>query len=711
MSFDAAVGKHLAVLREQTGTKQNEVAKRLSLSPAVLSRVESGERLVTDLEELQAIVTAIGTPEALKFAETVSREWLVIPAPSFDDSDGDLLWEAEQAAKLIHALAEEPSVKHVFTRRLRRYEDELLTGAKRVLNKRFNVACVGSIGVGKSTALCRAQGLELPGKSAMPTPVLETGGGGVTICEVRLRQGPGYGLMVEPCSEAEVRRHVADFASFLHASPAAQSSDDGETTSAPSITKEVERAIRNMAGFRKRRAEKLADGTVSPAVDDARDLAKAITDTKALAVEILARMELHKRDRRDLWHADPAKSPKEWLRDVFQQINNGRHSEFSLPKRIEMFVPDPILGETSVELTLIDTKGIDDIAERADLEQHFDDAHTATILCSSFNDAPSAAIMRLMTRAKEGGVRNLAIQAAVLGLPRPGEALAVKDNDGYVAQSIEDGYELKGEEVGLRLHNIGLPSVDVGFFNSAEDEPERLQKFMLQRVAALRDHHRANLRQVIDGANALLQNYEKEQSREVMLQAAKRLRVWLDKDSELPKKSTRRLHDSLASAVGSAHPRTVHASVVREGQWTNLDFSHQLSHGARRILTQLATPKLEGFKKIAENLLQDDDLKDGHDLVQQALRSLESVFDDLVRKVQLHGQSVHENDMRADAKLWRDLSSEWGQGKGYRERINDRNDNWFVKTQEGDLDAGVSELIRRQWKEGLEAIRELVEVE
>jgi hypothetical protein len=200
---------------------------------------------------------------------------------------------------------------------------------------------------------------------------------------------------------------------------------------------------------------------------------------------------------------------------MFEDINNGRHEEFTLPKRIELVLPTAILGDDSISVTLIDTQGIDDIAARADPEQHFDDAHTVVILCSVFNEAPATPIRQLLTRAKEGGVRTLDTHAAILALPRPGEALAMKDN-GYPAQSAEEGYELKAEEVRLEVHPPGRTNLPLDFFNAAGDAQELLRSFVMARIRAVQEFHRAALDEIIEGANSLLANYEKEQAQQAM---------------------------------------------------------------------------------------------------------------------------------------------------------------------------------------------------
>jgi hypothetical protein len=544
----------------------------------------------------------------------------------------------------------------------------------------------------------------------MPKAVLETGGGGITICEVHVRRGPGYGVLVEPSSEEEIRRQVSEFASFLiNPSSATAEDDEGAEGGSPGISREVERAIRNMAGFKRRRTERKSDGSVTPAWDEARELAGQHQETKDLAVEILSRMELHRRDRRDIWFSDAhGIPPLEWLQETFEEINNGRHSEFGLPKRIELIVPMPILGEQNNEVTLVDTQGIDDVAERADLEQHFDDPHTVVVLCTVFNEAPATAVRQLLIRAKEGGVRTLRSHAALLVLPRPGDALAMKDN-GVTVHSTEEGYDLKAEEVELKLHPLGLSGLPLQFFNAAEESPTVLRSFLVHRIQAVQNEHRRELREIIDGARALLLNYEKEQSQEVMRAAAGHLATWLAHNTDLKPPTNRRVRDSLSKATRNAHPKTIYASVIRDGEWPNLDYAHQLSHGARRVATAMAEPRLRAFQEIATNLLNNDDFEDAHDLVRQTVRVLAGGFDTLIRKTQLVGQSVYSDEMRPDADFWRACYREWGRGRGYRERVAQRNEGWFDDTPHSDSDTRVIETVQAEWEASVAAVAELLD--
>ncbi|MGL3821332.1 helix-turn-helix domain-containing protein [Sphingopyxis sp. R3-92] len=708
MATDQEVGAYLTRLRNDAGLKQAALAKQLSWSGPLLSRIESGDRPIS-AEELSIILNGIGTPDAVSALAALQREWTILPAPPLGDPDGDLLWETEEVAREVHELAERPDVKQFFERRLVRYEEELVAAAEKVRDKRFRVALLGTIAVGKSTAICRAEGLEMPSTRGMPKAVLETGAGGITICEVHVRRGPGFGVIVEPCSEDELRRQVAEFAGFLLNPSQPDGDDGGADGGTPGISREVERAIRNMAGFKRRRAERKPDGSVVPAWDEARELAGLHKEVKDLAVEILARMGLHRRDRRDAWYSDTSGRPAlEWLQDMFEQINNGRHAEFGLPRRIELVAPMPILGESDIEVTLVDTQGIDDIAERADLEQHFDDSHTVAILCTVFNEAPATAVRQLLIRAKEGGVRTLKSHASILVLPRPGDALAMKDN-GAPVHSAEEGYDLKAEEVALKLHPLGLDGLPIQFFNAAEEAPEVLRRFLLLRIRAVQEEHRRELREIIGGARALLANYEKEQSREIMRIAARQLTTWLENNTTLAPPRNRRVRDSLARAIRAAHAQTIYASVIREGDWGNLDYSHQLSHGARRVAASMAEPRLKGFQEVAINILNDPEFADAHDLVRQTVRALEAGFDALIRKTQLVGQSVYADEMRVDADFWRECYREWGRGRGYRERVAQRNESWFDEDDHDDSDTRVIDAISTEWTASVASVEALLE--
>ena len=197
--------------------------------------------------------------------------------------------------------------------------------------------------------------------------VLEAGAGGTTICEVHLKTGPEYGLIVEPRTAEAIKYDVGDFAEYLlRVSNVDHSSRDGEEEGSPGISKEVNRAIRNMSRLTETKTKNAAGRVIR--TDPACTLAAQYHDAKELVVQVLSRMGLPRRDRRAIWYPEDSRLPPLlWLQKTFMEINNGRQPQFSVPDRIDVVVPMPVLENGQLDVRIIDTKGIDGAATRADL--------------------------------------------------------------------------------------------------------------------------------------------------------------------------------------------------------------------------------------------------------------------------------------------------------------------------------------------------------
>ena len=700
------LGRRHTQVRAAAGLKQAELARKITWSPAVLSRIESGERELSP-DELKTVMEAIGTPEALHLATALNREWREIQRPPLDHPDQDLLWEAEDVCRSLVTLRSDPNVRHAFEQRLTEYVDGIKQGAGLLLRRDYDVAFIGSKGIGKSTAICKVTGLEVPSPDNAPAmPVLEAGGGGVTICDVHLATGQGFGLLIEPSSEDEIRAHVIDFAEHIKGTGAA---DDDSEEAGQGIAQEVERAIRNLADLKVRR-DKGPDGKRTSR-DEAKELAAKTSNVREFVVEVLSRMELHRRDRRDIWYdASSGKTPLAWLKDTFEQVNNGRHADFTLPNRIEIIVPQPLLGETDLSVRFIDTRGIDRTAARADLERRLDEPHTLALLCSSFNDAPAAAARLLLERAKQAGVRRLERNAALLVLPRATEALAVKDESGARAQTIDDGYALKSEYTATALESLGLSALRIGFFNAFGDDPARLRSLLSETLGEIRDAFRVRLREDLASARLLLANQEKEQVREVLRAAATMLSTWVTQHGTVPALSGH-VQDSLLSQIHSAYAATVRATIRREGEWPNLDYGHHLGYGARRLAAVALEPIVEKFKSVAGVMEGNPDFAEAQDLIQQAQRVLETAFEELLRKVQLMGRTAFKDALKLDPSLWVQCGGEWGQGPGYRDRVARWNREWFNEPARQEVESELFALISREWAVLLKRLSTLLQVD
>lgn len=697
-----ALGHRIAQIREQAGFKQAELARLVTWSPAVLSRVEAGERELAP-SELANLLEAIGSPEAAALSEIVLRRWQHIPTPPLDHPDQDLLWAAEEVSARLALQAAADDTRPAFSKRLDEYLAELSAGAERLLRRQHSIAFLGPIGIGKSTAICRATGLSVTSDAGKAVPVLETGGGGITLCEVSLKAGPGYGVIVTPRTTEEIRADVADFAEQLRRR-AEEVAPDLTDDSQRAVPREIERAIRNMSGLRQTR-RKGPDGKIIR-TDPAKELALSVPSSRDLVVEILSRMELPGRDRRDLWYdATLGGGPLEWLKETFEQINNGRHPDFSLPGHVDLIVP-VLMDAADITIDIIDTRGIDQLTARADLEGHLLDSHTVSLLCSGFNDAPGQSVQHLLERARAIGNPQVDTHSAVLVLARPDEALAVKDESGLHAETDEDGYELKGEQVSNALSPFGLADLPVAFFNSFADEPGRLKTFMLERIESTRQGFRCQLQDIVSNANELLANAEQQQVIEVQREASRFMHAWLQSHIT-PPTAPGNVHDMLMTEIRSAHPSTINATVRRAGEWDTLSYSHQLGFGARRV----AVASLSGWKTefigICNNLLLTH--PEATELVNQAVRLMDSAYEDLLKKMQVAGAALYRTELQRAQVLWTELGNEWGMGSGYRDRVTTKQKAWFDESDQAQVEQEVLGVLAREWETTRERVSAIIE--
>ena len=575
---DKEFGRELARVRELAGLTQAELAARLNVSQSMVSRTESGERRLDDAE-FRAFAEAIGTAEARGMESRRSHEWNELARPALGHPDHDLLWAAEAALCDLRTLFGQPDIAQAFARRIEALCDEIATAAGELLKRECSLVFIGKVGVGKTSAICHIANLVVskPG-SPRPSPVLDVGAGRTTLCEVHIRTGPPS-IVIEPCTDEEIRAHVADFADKILCATREDGARGGGAQDDQVMSREVERAIRNMADLR-RPSERRTGGAQT--TDPARELARQVVAEELvrgrgeqdvplrLQFEILSRMRTGQRQRRDVrWDENAGVGHFEWLRSEFHQINTGNHPEFTIPRRIQVFVDGPLIsGGGDVEVSIVDTKGIDETVARADLEKHLGASHTVLVLCSGFNDAPGTEATSLLSRASEAGTEGDGLQGVVLGLPKFDEALQMLDDAGEPVASIEEGYGLKTGVVEETVHqSLGFRDFSVMFFNSHEDDPGDVRQVLSLRVQMVFDGYRNSLGELVEAARGLVENYEDEQAQEVVRQAAVLVRSWIERHMDL-QSVEREAERSLLGEVADAHPATIHATMRRKGVGT-----------------------------------------------------------------------------------------------------------------------------------------------
>ena len=700
-----AVGAAISRIRDAAGVTQAALAKRLPMSAPTISRIEKGEVELSG-DELDALLDAIGTDDAREFKMFLAQEWRHLQRPPFHHPSLKDLWHAERLLQAVEQL-KVPDAKAAFIKQVEFYEAEVKAAAHFLLDLAHDLAFVGSIGVGKSTTICSLADLRLPDEKTLTQKmVLEAGGGGTTICEVQITRGPQFGLIVQPRSDAAIRQDVADFAEYL---VRARGEDENPlpADSGIGVSRELERAIRNMAGLAVvSRREESGKRTKT---DPARDLATSTSSAADLAVEILSRMKLPRRDGQTLWYsASEPEHALRWLQKMFAEINNGRHPDFSIPDRIEVVVPGPVFAHPHYSLRIIDTRGVDQTAQRADIECHFDNPRAVVVLCSKFMDAPEQTVQMLLERSKAAGVSDVESRSIVLVLARPNEAVSMKDHAGHPVADDEEGYDVKRDQIASALSRIGLPGVSVCFFNAMYDDFAPTRDSVVGMIDQIRDRQAQRITSLSSTIERLIQNREQEEAHAVFNEAMRRVLVWLDKNGVLGE-LTDNIQQQLVSTIKFTHARSIWASTRRKGAYPNLDYYYQLGRGARILAAKCAQGRLAALKAIVTNLLDDEQLRPAHDFLREISGRVDREADELFQRLQVAGRSAFEQSLSNDIEFWKACEDRWGRGSGYRDDIATKSDHWFENEVAQKERRVIMQLILEGWGGLVTRMRQLIE--
>lgn len=695
---DVPIGPFLAKVREDAKISQSQLAQAVTFSTATISRIESGEKGATD-EEISTMLQAIGTDAAKQLSNFMKQDWDELTRPAFDHPNCNALWEANLALRKLAALRHDKDLKAIFLRQIDLYEKELRRIAGFLASRDHQIAFIGSIGVGKSTAICKLiGGLLKHGEEKLDKQiVLETGAGGITLCEVHISKGPRYGLRIVPHTEDSIRRDVEDFCDYLmnSAKPTPTSKDEDEDGDPLGISKEVVRAIRNMASLTEKRRE---ENGKRIRIDPAKELAKQFGSAQELCIHILTKMDLLRRQRRDMWYPENhPTSPEQWLQELFSAVNNGRHVDFTLPQKIEVIVPDPIFDSTDLPIRIVDTKGIDQTAERQDLECHFDDPRTLVVLCSRFNDAPEVALQSLLRRAKDAGARDIALKTVLFVLPRPDEALAVKYDDGTRVEDDNEGYDLKRDQIHLRLNQQGLSNVTVEFFNAREEGPKEMRARFIAKIIEHRKHYAAQISRLAASVDRLDENRENEQIRLVFEHVMSDLDSWIQTNRTVAISEDGVEEPLVAAISGMRYASTIRAAVVRYGDWYNLDYYHHLSYGVRKLAVEQIGAKIDAFKVIVDNLINNEALTPAKGFLEGVVGRIDAAVDEAYRRVQASGREAFKQTLAKDYEFWSKCENRWGAGPGYRVDISKYTEQEFDRDFLKEVQTLIVGLLESEW--------------
>ena len=667
-------------LRAELGATQSVVAKTAKIDQGKLSRIEKGEiASQSEVEKVVGALAELGSTRATEFLQFAKNDWQHVQPPSFWNPERSCLELAEEALRKIAEFLRDEDRPWPLRRQIKRYEDSLLKTSGYLSKLEHNIVFIGDIGVGKSTAISYVFDLLTPsssGGSVSDRPVLETGAGGTTICEVHIKDGPEFGLTINPMPDIDVRAHVSDFA---NAKWAAVHSDAGKGESA-SVSREIDRAIRNMSKLT--RKKKILDK--KPIYHDPiKDLIKESVSEEDFRLRLLELMKLSERTRSEVWYdSSTRKSPMEWITETFKAINNGRVEDCPLPICINLLIPGFNVPANDLSLTVIDTKGVDDVAVREDLDSRLKDPRTLIVFCSRFNDAPGTSAKVLLQHMKETISENIDEgKVMIIVLPRSEEARSMKDDMGDQAETDEEGYEFKSIQLYSELANEGLSNILVNFINVGSDDPEPLRLELMSQVSNLRKGMASQLSDLCAATQDIIENHEAEALNSAIEEVAKKLGNFLSGNSGLSAREWHAYHEPIEAIKSIRYPSTLWASTRRGGVYSGLNVTHLMGVGAARDAKMRADIWFKSLEAFLAALEADEGLEIARSAIEQIRRSADQCKSEFVEMARSVGVETYAIPL-SKARVWGECSSEWGKGAGFKSRVISHLERWFKNEED-----------------------------
>ncbi|MEH2170539.1 MAG: hypothetical protein V7K41_28600 [Nostoc sp.] len=418
-------------------------------------------------------------------------------------------------------------------------------------------------------------------------------------------------------------------------------------------------------------------------------------------------LKLPERTREEIWFEETSNQTEiEWLKETFKQINYGLHKEFSVPQRIDIIVPGELFQSSPYELQVIDTKGLDKdgTAVRRDLMDCLNDQRTLTVLCSSFEDAPSSEIYDLIANLiQTGSEKLLKERVIILVLPKNDDAYKGNNETGEPVDSKEEAYSLKREEVKRSLKpllkQMNVKDIPILFFNAIpeEDNPSDVARMLIEKLDKLRSTYVQRLSSSVEAINILIRNQKEKNAGEAYEKVSKSLEIFLN-DYHKKTLSFGSIHQRLLiPEMRKTRSGTLRATIRRNGTLDKFDVYFLLGNGSKSVAWNATMGIFHELKGILKNLSGDSLVKEyAEGFITQILAN----WDEWHQEFLTYSEQISEQVFRPTlikSPIWDKCM--FIKGSGFRNDVIYAFQVWFNAAEQRHLHDLLNSQIEKAWQE------------
>jgi DNA polymerase III delta prime subunit len=524
-------------------------------------------------------------------------------------------------------------------------------------NETYKFIFIGQKGIGKTTTILELFGL-IKKNDLENHDLLTTAAGGTTTCEVELLKSdkPITYLEIEPIDVQLLNQYIDDFCSIFY-----DKENIGENSYLPS---EIARSIRNMISLKKKDIELLRN--------DYKDINK-------FKEEILRRIDIQNRNRTIIECQSANGTFFKDCQEKFNAINLCKIKDVMLPKRIKIFLTKDIFDFAEIPFvsSIVDTRGIDTILssssdsnkmKREDILNYIDREQNNCLFffIDNIKPAPSQGISELLrTRLSIGNEFRFYLIMNIIGK----EAEEVMTDDGK-AGTMQIGIEYKKEDIldKFKQLNIHLPENNLLFYNAKENNPEN--KYILDCIENNLSSYKKYLFKLCDEIKKAYYKLKFDfENNQYALKNFEQLQMYVE-NVNAPNNVFDMLLEIFIRELQNIHHARLAAINRYEGEYYAFNFFHEISLIVENLFDDFfAQSKIRIIDKVNEfinyrNITEIDKIN-YHVFLEKFENDYSEYRNQLKEFIKMEIKKCFH------ARTWDQAVAEYGQGKGYKNRVLD----------------------------------------
>lgn len=562
--------------------------------------------------------------------------------------------------------------KHEIIRKIGDYIYKRVAEIKEICSvEKYNIYFNGKVAIGKSTAICNLFNLIdedklVVGKKLSDAMLLKTASGRTTVCEtifVQIQDSESR-IVIEPTKLEDFKVLIKEYCKMI---------TPNEINNEKIISEELKRFIENMLDI----PTSIVKNEEKYNYLKERLLENNTTDK--FEETLLEFLNYEKRNKTE--HFCNETNFKQWLKETYENINDGKVSESPLPERITIYLNkrDIDLEMPSFLNKIIDTRGIDG-GERKDIQDAIVDLNSISIMCDEIGGfGENSTILNILNQTLIKENQDLNFRVFIAGIEKGNQLEKANNSNG----NREMGKKQKIGEATNKLRGINYNQDNFIFYNSfyGIDYSDKEKIYELDFIEY--DKEKSYFFEAVEnGLKRMYTKYIKELTGHLeniqflnQNSITKEALNKLEQCKEIVYKARLEVREGTYDFVGdfrseimSEHPSVLRASVNRMGKYYNFNL-YEMVHklGGEEFKQKCFEIKTRMTGEINGIFHGGDKIES---ICKQSLESkIDSEYDNYYKKNRESYFKITEEEMY-NSESWEKPLTYWGDGTGqYRYRV------------------------------------------